>query len=234
MEKIIHREETRGKNHLGWLEARHSFSFGHWHSPDRNGFGQLLVLNDDIIAPESGFGTHPHKDMEIITIPLSGKLTHKDSMGAEGTIDSSMVQVMSAGTGVFHSETNEDDTEPVSLLQIWIKPKEYGIKPRYDEKEFDPDQRLNKIQQLVGPDSDSLSINQDAAISITDIEEGRSIEYNNLFRGNGVYAFVIEGRVNTDGERLLSKDAIGVSGVDHFSVTAEIDSQVLFIEVPMD
>lgn len=234
MKKIVHREETRGHMNYGWLDDRPSFSFGHWHNPERNGFGTLLVMNDDIIAPDSGFGMHPHKDMEIITIPLDGKLTHEDNMGSRSTINSSMVQVMSAGTGVLHSEKNEDEIEAANTLQIWIRPKQLGIQPRYDEKEFDQEARENAWQELVGPDASSLSINQDAKISIAKLEGGKSLDYKASFAGNGSYVFILDGHVECAGEDLHAKDAVGLWETDAFSLKAEKDSLVLCLEVPME
>src|SRR6195952_706652 len=195
MKKTFHPANERGHNDIGWLKANFSFSFGPYYNPEKVQFGVLRVLNDDIIAGGAGFGTHPHDNMEIITIPLSGALEHKDSMGNIGVIKSGEVQVMSAGSGVTHSEYNHSQTEAANTLQIWLFPKERNIKPRYDQKNFNELLSPNQFTTLISPDKseDTLWINQDATFSLGDFELGQKIDYTVKTPGNGVYIFVIEG-----------------------------------------
>ena len=195
----------------------------------------LRVLNDDIVSGGEGFGMHPHNDMEIITIILKGELQHKDNMGNGSVIRPGDVQVMSAGTGVMHSEFNPSSTEEVNLFQLWIFPKEKGIKPRYDQKTFDAKQRINSIQTVASgfQKNDELYIHQDAAISLATIEKNKSIKYPINKPGNGVYLMVIEGIVEVSGKKLSKRDAIGISGTIDFEIKADNTSEILIIEVPM-
>lgn len=239
MEKILHRANTRGQAQHGWLTSSHTFSFGGYHNPNRMGFGKLRVLNDDYVAPAKGFGTHPHKDMEIVSIPLSGALKHEDNMGNKHIIRAGEVQVMSAGTGVTHSEFNQSDTEDVNFLQIWILPKKLGIKPRYEQAEFDPAQRQNTFQTVVSPDGKdgALPINQDAYFSLANIEAGGAALYTPQSPDNGVYVFVISGQAeikpeNGDGEYLEARDALGFWQSGPVNVEAIEDAEILCIEVP--
>lgn len=234
MKKIVHRAETRGSANFGWLNSRHTFSFGQYYDPDRVQFGLLRVLNDDIVQGGTGFSTHPHSNMEIISIPLSGKLAHKDSTGTEKVIHTGEVQIMSAGSGLTHSEYNASKTDPVNFLQIWIYPKEKDIQPRYDQRQFSGNERKNKLQQVVAPDNgNALWINQDSWLSLSDLDGGKSIEYVLHKRDHGVYLFVIEGEVTLGQESLKKRDAIGISDFEQLDIMAEIDSKLLFIEVPM-
>ena len=207
MEKIIYMKmniqraaERGGANH-GWLNAKHYFSFASYHNPEKVHFGLLRVLNDDTIAAGAGFPPHPHDNMEIVTIPLSGALQHKDNTGGAGVIKAGDVQIMSAGTGVQHSEFNASKTEEATLFQVWIFPKERNIKPRYDQRSFDINERINKWQIVVSPNDDdnALWINQEARFSLTKLEAGKSLSYKNAFLGNGVYLVVVNGSIEVDG-----------------------------------
>lgn len=235
MTTIIHRASERGHANHGWLDAHHSFSFANWYDPNKIHFGMLRVLNDDIVAPGQGFGMHPHNDMEIITIILKGALEHKDNMGNGSVIRPGDVQVMSAGSGVLHSEFNPSSSEEVNLFQLWIFPKEKGITPRYDQKTFNPDLRKNNIQLVASgfKKNGELYIHQDAAISLGSVDKNSSIDYRMNQKENGVYMMVVEGSIEVNDEKLLKRDAIGVKGTESIHIKAESDSQILFIEVPM-
>jgi quercetin 2,3-dioxygenase len=235
MKKTIHRADSRGLADHVWLKSRHTFSFAAYHDPERVRFGLLRVLNDDIVEPGEGFGTHPHDNMEIISIPLSGALAHKDSTGNEHVINTGDVQIMSAGSGLFHSEYNASKKEPVNFLQIWVFPKLRDIEPRYDQKTFDLNGRLNKIQTVVSPEKDSVAlwINQDSYFSLSKLEPGKSVNYVIKNKGNGLYLFLIEGKLNAAGELLNKRDAIGIEDTDSLELKAEENTEVLLIEVPM-
>lgn len=234
---ILHPASGRGHADHGWLNAHHSFSFASWYNPEKVHYGMLRVLNDDIVAPGKGFGMHPHDNMEIITIPLSGSLEHKDNMGNGEVIRAGDVQLMSAGTGVFHSEFNPSKDEEVSLFQIWIFPKLKNVKPRYDQKTFDVINRHNKLQTLVqpGPSEEGLWIYQDAWLSMGKFDADFTSDYSVNKNGNGAYVMVVNGTFEIDGHTLNKRDAIGISGTDKFSFTAkEEGSELLLIEVPMN
>jgi quercetin 2,3-dioxygenase len=235
MNTIIYPALERGQANFGWLDSHHSFSFGNWYDPSKIHFGALRVLNDDIVAGGGGFGSHPHQNMEIISIPLKGALSHKDSMGTDGVIKTGDVQVMSAGKGISHSEFNASKTDPTNFLQIWIIPKTKDIKPRYDQKSFSPEDRLNSWQVLASGDKSEggLWINQDARLSLATLQEGASLSYHSKFSASGVYVFVIEGQLAIDNKTLGKRDAIGIRQTDEFSLTAVKKSEVLAIEVPM-
>lgn len=235
MRTVVHRAADRGAAHHGWLDAKHSFSFAGYHHPDKVHFGALRVLNDDIIAGGGGFPTHPHDNMEIVTIPLEGALQHKDSTGGEGIIKAGDVQIMSAGTGVRHSEFNASATEPVNLFQCWLFPKQENIQPRYDQRYFPLEDRNNRWQIVVSPKAadNALWINQDARFLLTQLSAGTEIPYQNAFAGNGVYIMVISGQVTVNGTQLNKRDAIGVWEADSFGITADTDAALLAIEVPM-
>lgn len=238
MKTIIHKAEDRGFANHGWLQANHSFSFASWYNPEKVHFGALRVLNDDIIAPKMGFGTHPHDNMEIITIPLKGVLKHRDNMGEDWIpVVPGEVQVMSAGTGVQHSEINGSVDEYLSLFQIWIIPEERSVKPRYDQKTFSEDDRKGKLQTLVtsfnDEDDHSLKIHQDAKLSRIDLEAGSSFTYKLKSNAHGVYVMTISGGVSISEFNLNSRDAIGISETSNFEIKATEASELLFIEVPM-
>lgn len=238
MKTIIHKADERGFANHGWLQANHSFSFANYYDSEKMQFGALRVLNDDIIAPKMGFGTHPHDNMEIITIPLKGVLKHRDNMHDEWqSVVPGEVQVMSAGTGVQHSEINGSVDEYLSLFQIWIIPNKENVTPRYDQKYFDASERNNKVQTLVSSIDDnhngSLKIHQNAKISRIDLSKNKSFEYNLTSDKNGVYVMNIHGEMIINNETAHTRDTIGVSEAKSFSVIANEDSEVLFIEVPM-
>jgi redox-sensitive bicupin YhaK (pirin superfamily) len=236
MKTIIHKAGERGHADHGWLNAHHSFSFANWHNPERVHFGMLRVLNDDIVAPGMGFGMHPHNDMEIITIILEGALQHKDNMGNGSVIKPGDVQVMSAGTGVVHSEFNPSKTEATNLFQLWIFPKENNIQPRYDQKTFDVNDRKNKVQVVASGFklNGELYIHQDAALCMASIDASNKITYTPLKQGNGVYLMVVNGKVKIAGNELERRDAIGIREMDSFDIEASENSEVLIVEVPMN
>ena len=236
MKKIIHRAENRGLQNHGWLKAAHSFSFANYHDPQKQQFGLLRVLNDDIIAPGKGFGTHGHDNMEIVTIPLKGILAHRDSLGSEGYIKPGEIQIMSAGTGIQHSEFNGSDTEELSLLQIWLFPKEYDIEPRYDQIEYDSDMEANSFKLLVSPkhNKDQVWINQDAFFSIGMFEAGKKGSYAIQHKGNGAYIFMIEGQADSEDTVLNKRDAMGIYDTENIEFNFTENSKILVIEVPMN
>lgn len=236
MKKTIHRADSRGYADHGWLKTHHTFSFANYYNPERVRFGVLRVLNDDIIAGGMGFGTHPHDNMEIVTIPISGALAHKDSTGTKGVIKKNEVQIMSAGSGLTHSEFNNSETEDATLLQIWLFPKLKNIEPRYDQKEFSSDEMINKWKTVVSPEENSgaLWINQDAAFSIAELEKGKSLPYTIKFKGNGIYVFLIEGEIEVEGEKLKRRDAIGLETTNEINIKADSDSRILLIDLPMN
>jgi redox-sensitive bicupin YhaK (pirin superfamily) len=235
MKSIFYPENERGKNNLGWLKANFSFSFASYYDPNKVNFGVLRVLNDDIIAGGTGFGTHPHDNMEIITIPLEGGLEHKDSMGNTGVIRAGEVQVMSAGTGVYHSEYNASRTEDAKTLQIWLFPKEQDVQPRYDQKDFKPLLKINELTTLISPvkSPETLWLNQDATFSMGDFEAGTSLNYDIKTPGNGAYVFVIEGSVKINSTVLNKRDALGVYDTSSFTIEPEDFSRFLIIDIPM-
>lgn len=235
MKTILHKADSRGHAEHGWLKSWHTFSFAGYHDPQRMHFGALRVLNDDIFAGGMGFGMHPHDNMEIITIPLSGQLEHKDSMGSSGIISKGEVQVMSAGSGLQHSEKNKNSDEAVKLLQIWVFPNKKNVEPRYDQKAFDLAAAKNKLMTIVSPmgETDGLNIYQDAWFSLGKFDKDFSTNYTLHKNGNGVYAFVIEGEFNINGEKLNRRDGLGITGTDKLEIKADSEAELLLIEVPM-
>ncbi|MBS1772711.1 MAG: pirin family protein [Bacteroidetes bacterium] len=237
MSKVVfHAAGLRGHADHGWLNAHHSFSFAGYYDPTKIHFGALRVLNDDIVAGGQGFGKHPHDNMEIITVVLDGALEHKDSMGHTQAIYPGEVQVMSAGTGVFHSEYNHDDTDPVNLLQLWIFPDKKNVEPRYGQTVFDEKERVNKLQMLVSPidkEDEGLKIHQDAWIYRTSLKEGNTIQHKLHSDHHGIYVFLIDGNITANGQELTKRDAAGVSNTETLELKALADSDVLLVEVPM-
>lgn len=225
--------ESRGVADHGWLQSRFTFSFADYYDPKRMGFGALRVINDDVIAPGKGFGMHPHRDMEIVSIPLAGTLQHKDSEGNASKIRKGEVQIMSAGTGIFHSEFNASENEEVRLLQIWVMPKKYGIKPRYDQKNYEL--KDNELTLLVSPEGSgtSVSINQDAYFSLGRLTHGARLEYQVKRPGNGVFVFALAGSLNVNGQDLGTRDAVGIPDQEKLELHATSGAEVLVIEVPM-
>lgn len=235
MKKVVHLAKDRGFADHGWLKAAHSFSFAGYYNPAKIHFGMLRVLNDDIIAPAMGFGTHGHDNMEIVTIPLRGSLAHKDSLGSEGLISPGEVQIMSAGSGIQHSEFNGSENEEVNLLQIWVFPKERNINPRYDQKRFNPELANNRFQILVSADKteDSMWINQDAVFALGNFQSRSGFKYSIKHPGNGVYIFVIEGAIELDDTPLKRRDAAGVYETHEIPFMVNEPARILAIEVPM-
>ena len=219
MKTLLFKAADRGTADYGWLKPHYYFRFAQYHDNAKVHFGLLRVLNDDFIAGGGSFPTHPHDNMEIVTIPFTGALKHKDSTGGEGVIQAGDIQIMSAGTGVQHSEANASATDPVTLFQVWIFPKERNIKPRYDQKTFDVTERANKWQTVVSPvDADNaLWINQDARFALTKLDAGKEITYSNAFAGNGVFLVVINGSVMVDGDQLNKRVALGISETESLS-----------------
>jgi redox-sensitive bicupin YhaK (pirin superfamily) len=238
MKTVIHKSNSRGFANHGWLQANHSFSFANFYNPKKVQFGALRVLNDDVIAPSMGFGTHPHDNMEIITIPLKGVLKHRDSMHNEWqAVLPNEVQVMSAGTGIQHSEINGSSNEHLSLFQIWIIPNKKNVTPRYDQKAFESDERKNKLQTLVTSIDEShngsLKIHQDAIVSRIELDKGKTFEYQLKSKTHGVYIMTIYGNVSLDDKTLQTRDAAGVFETNKFDITTNEDSELLFTEVPL-
>lgn len=235
MKCILHKADERGSADYGWLKPNYYFSFSQYYNPSKVHFGMLRVLNDDFIAGGGMFPAHPHDNMEIVTIPLSGAVRHQDNTGGQGIIKAGDVQIMSAGSGILHSEANASATEPLQLFQIWVFPKLKNITPRYDQKTFNIEDRKNQWQVVVSPieNDQALFINQDARFSLTQLEAGKEINYQNGFSGNGVFLVVIEGSVIINGNALNRRDAIGVSETENFSISAIETSELLAIEVPM-
>lgn len=235
MKPVYHENQSRGLADHGWLKSRHTFSFANYHNPERMNFGLLRVLNDDIVEPSMGFGTHPHENMEIISIPLKGSLRHQDSMGNKHIISTGEVQIMSAGSGITHSEYNNSSSEDVNFLQIWVLPKERDITPRYDQKVFDEGNRKNRFQVLVSPENseESVLINQDAWLSLADIEAEKQVAYEKNDKKNGVYFFVLEGNVKIEGHDIKKRDGLGLIAGETYPVFAQTKTQLLAIEVPL-
>lgn len=235
MKTIIHKAATRGNANHGWLNAHHSFSFANYHNPERMNFGVLRVLNDDIIQAGMGFGTHPHDNMEIITIPLEGDLEHRDSMGNTAVIREGEIQVMSAGTGITHSEYNKNQDKDLKLLQIWLFPRERNLTPRYDQISLRDNEKTNEFYQVLSPNKDDQGvwINQDAWFHIGNFTQGNTDSYTIKKEGNGVYTFIIEGEVEINGEKLTRRDAMGIWDTETFDLKATADARVLLMEVPM-
>ena len=237
MNTILHNASRRGFANHGWLKAAHSFSFANYYDNEKIHFGKLRVLNDDWIAPSRGFDLHPHQDMEIITIPLSGALRHTDNMGNEEIISTGEVQVMSAGSGIWHSEFNASETDNLNLFQIWIFTSKKGLKPSYDQKKFDEADRIEKWQLLVSSNGQngSLSINQNAYISIIELNETSETYYQLKDQGNGVYFMLIDGKLQIDEQILEKRDALGVwNFIEPLNINVLEKSRLLAIEVPMN
>jgi redox-sensitive bicupin YhaK (pirin superfamily) len=233
---VLHKANERGHADHGWLNAYHSFSFANWYNPDKVQFGVLRVLNDDTVAGGMGFGMHPHDNMEIITIPLEGDLAHKDSMGNSETIKFGDVQVMSAGTGVRHSEFNPNADKRTKLLQIWLFPNKQNVEPRYQQITLDVNDRQNKLQQILSPNPNDAGvwIHQDAWFHLGKFEKGLTENYTIKREGNGVYAFVISGSVTVNGQLLETRDALGVWNTENLEITSTSDAEILLMDIPME
>jgi quercetin 2,3-dioxygenase len=235
MKTVIHKAETRGNANHGWLHSRHSFSFAGYYDPQRMNFGVLRVLNDDIVAGGMGFGAHPHDNMEIISIPLQGDLEHKDSMGNKTVIKNGDIQVMSAGTGITHSEYNKNADKEVKFLQIWMFPNKANVEPRYDQISLNLEDRHNKLQQILSPNAndDGVWVHQNAWFHLAKLDEGFVTEYQIKGSGNGVYAFVLSGDIQINDQELNSRDGFGIWEIDKFSIKASTNAEILLMEVPM-
>jgi quercetin 2,3-dioxygenase len=233
--KVLHKAETRGHANHGWLNSYHTFSFANYYNPDRMHFGVLRVLNDDVVSGGMGFNTHPHDNMEIISIPLEGDLEHKDSMGNVAIIRNGDIQVMSAGTGIQHSEKNKNRDQAVKFLQIWVFPNKRNVTPRYDQLTLRPEDRHNKFQQILSPNSDDAGvwIHQDAWFHLGALDKGINQRYTVKKPGNGLYAFVISGNVTIDGQALSARDGLGIWDFKEVEVIADSNVEILLMEVPM-
>ena len=235
MKSLLHKAETRGDANHGWLHSRHTFSFANYYDPQRMNFGVLRVLNDDKVSGGMGFGTHPHQNMEIISIPLSGDLEHKDSMGNTTVIKEGDIQVMSAGTGVQHSEYNKNKDEEVRFLQIWVIPNTQNVEPRYDQITLDRADRKNKLQQVLSPNKEDAGvwIYQDAWFNMVDLDAEKEVVYDFNLKTNGLYIFVLEGCIEAGGQTLERRDGLGVFDTDAITLKATADASVLLMEVPL-
>lgn len=235
MKKILHRSETRGDANHGWLHSKHTFSFANYYDPQRMNFGVLRVLNDDKVSGGMGFGTHPHQNMEIISIPLSGDLEHQDSMGNTTVIKEGDIQVMSAGTGVQHSEYNKNKDEEVRFLQIWVIPHTQNVEPRYDQITLKKEDRKNKLQQVLSPNKEDAGvwIHQDAWFNMVDLDADKAVTYDFNLASNGLYIFVLEGSVEVAGEKLERRDGLGIFDTQSITLKASEQASVLLMEVPL-
>lgn len=238
MKTIIHKANTRGFANHGWLKSYHSFSFASYQNVERMNFGMLRVLNDDVVEPEMGFGTHPHKNMEIISIPLKGALSHKDSMGNTRAIEVGEVQVMSAGSGLTHSEFNTSKTKAVNFLQLWIIPEQAEVTPNYEQRNFNQFKVKNKLQTVVAPinklQGNALPIHQQAYIYRGDVDIGKTVDLKTKAYNNGFYVFIVEGSIEINSTILNSRDAIGVWETEKLTIKANENTELIVIEVPMD
>ena len=236
MNTILHTADSRGDANHGWLHSKHSFSFASYYNPEKIHFGVLRVLNDDFVAAGMGFGLHPHDNMEIISIPLEGDLAHQDSMGNHTVIKHGDIQVMSAGTGIKHSEFNHNKDKPVKFLQIWVMPNKKDVKPRYDQITLDPANRINKLEQILSPNTNDAGvwIHQDAWFHIGKFDLDFTTNYKVKKPGNGLYAFVLYGSFEIAGQILAERDALGITDFDQFELNALTkDAEILLMEIPM-
>ena len=235
MKTILHKAETRGHANHGWLDSHHTFSFANYYNPERVQFGALRVLNDDRVDAGEGFGTHPHDNMEIVSIPLSGEIEHKDSMGNHGVIKTGEIQVMSAGTGIFHSEFNKNKDKELRFLQIWIIPNKKNVAPRYEQISIADIAKPNELSQILSPNPDDQGvwIHQDAWFYMGDLSKGWKGNYQLKMEQTGVYFFVIEGNVTVAGQDLNRRDGLGVSDTELIEITANSPAKLLIMEVPL-
>lgn len=236
MKTILFKADSRGQADHGWLKSYHTFSFANYYNPERMNFGALRVLNDDTVLGGMGFGTHPHRDMEIVSIPLEGALEHKDSMGTTAVIQKGEIQVMSAGTGVMHSEYNKNPGEPVKFLQIWIIPNKMGVQPRYDQIRIDQEPSKDEFQQILSPNPDDAGvwIHQDAWFFLADFSKGTKKTYTIQKPGNGVFVFVLKGGAKIGDQVLDTRDGLGIEDTHSFELEATEDAEILLMEIPMN
>jgi redox-sensitive bicupin YhaK (pirin superfamily) len=232
---VLHKADSRGYANHGWLISRHTFSFANYYNPERVNFGALRVLNDDTVEAGKGFGTHPHDNMEIVSIPLEGDLEHRDSMGNISVIRHGDIQVMSAGTGIFHSEFNKNKDQEVKFLQIWIIPNKKNVVPRYDQITLKLEDRHNKLQQILSPNAEDegVWIYQNAWFHIGKFDKGFNTDYKIRAKNNGVYAFVLSGEIAINNQQLKSRDGFGIWDTEILSISAGTESEFLLMEVPM-
>lgn len=232
---VLHRSSTRGHANHGWLDSHHSFSFANYYNPERMYFGVLRVLNDDKVAPGKGFGTHPHDNMEIVSIPLKGDLEHKDSMGNSAVIKEGEIQVMSAGTGIYHSEYNKNHDTDVEFLQIWMFPNQKDVEPRYDQMPISSVKKENEFYQVLSPNKndEGVWVHQNAWFHLADAKEGKTLSYSLKDSSNGIYLFVLEGQLEADGVVLEKRDGYGLWNTSNIQIKVNRDSKVLLMEVPM-
>lgn len=232
---VFHKADTRGSANHGWLQSYHTFSFANYYNPERMHFGVLRVLNDDAVQGGKGFGKHPHDNMEIISIPLEGDLEHKDSMGNTTVIRNGDVQVMSAGTGITHSEYNKNSDQSVKFLQIWVFPNKRNVTPRYDQITLNPEDRKNKLQQILSPNANDAGvwIHQNAWFHLGSFDKGVNADYTIKLKGNGVYVFVLSGDITVNGQQLNRRDGFGIWDTDKLAITADSHAEFLLMEVPM-
>ena len=235
MQTVYHAADSRGDANHGWLKSKHTFSFANYHNPNRMGFGALRVINDDFVIGVQGFGKHSHRDMEIISIPLSGRLGHGDNIGNNGIIETGEIQVMSAGTGITHSEMNGDNEEAVIFLQIWVIPNKMNVETRYQQVRIDEIMQPNGFHQVLSPNADDAGvwIHQNAWFSMGDFDKGVTETYQLKDPSNGVYIFVISGKIVVNGNILDTRDGLGVCDTKNFTMDVEEDARVLLMEVPM-
>jgi len=234
MTTILHKANTRGNANHGWLNSYHTFSFANYYNSERTNFGLLRVLNDDTVSAGMGFGKHPHDNMEIVSIPLEGDLHHNDSTGRDKIIKQGDVQIMSAGSGIMHSEMNANKNKEVKFLQIWVFPEKRNIEPRYEQKTFSVEDRKNKLQTVVAPnDSNALWINQQAWFTLGNFDTNFSTTYTLHNNKNGVYAFLIKGSASINDVELNERDGLGISVTETLNIKALSDAEILLIEVPM-
>jgi quercetin 2,3-dioxygenase len=232
---VLHKADTRGDANHGWLHSKHTFSFANYYNPERMHFGVLRVLNDDVVAAGMGFGTHPHDNMEIISIPLEGDLEHKDSMGNVAVIKEGDVQVMSAGTGITHSEYNKNKDKAVKFLQIWVFPNKKNVKPRYDQISIRDVEKHNQFYQVLSPtpDDQGVWIHQDAWFHLGKFDRDAATAYQIKKKGNGIYVFILDGQVEIAGQKLTKRDGFGIWNTDKIELKSLEKSRVLLMEVPM-
>lgn len=234
MKTIFHQSNTRGHSLYDWLDSKHTFSFDQYYNPQRVNFGALRVLNDDRVAPGEGFGMHPHKNMEIISIPLKGELQHGDSQENSKVVMPGLIQTMSAGTGIYHSEMNHSDKHPVEFLQIWVLPKQHNTKPAYQDYDIRPLLQKNKLTTIVAPDGSApAKMLQDTWFNIGEVEKGKTIDYQMHQTNMGVYIFLIEGKIKVANQVLERRDGLGIYDTDAFTIETLEDSHMLLMEVPM-
>ncbi len=235
MKYTLHKAGTRGHANHGWLNTFHTFSFADYYNADRVNFGVLRVINDDTILGHNGFGTHPHKNMEIITFPLSGAVAHEDSMGNKGTIEYGEIQVMSAGTGVYHSEFNANQDQDLKLLQIWVLTGKQNVEPRYSQFNYLPHLKHNEFLQIVSPNTDDFGawIYQNGYVNYGEFDANQEVDYSTKIVQNGLYLFVIDGNITVNGVDLQSRDGIGFEELESLKITTQTAAKLLLFDISM-